>query len=188
MKIISKQLLAFTAIFFLIGSMASPTVDAAIFANDAIYLFSNGKKIADNSVLVIYTRHNEEHLDVCHKGSLWLRQGPTWEAGPYTFVQTTHKNILNMEKWLATPAGKASKYPGKDYQCYLKNKMANSTGRISVTIPTVKESPALARMHNPPPRPGMAEGKIGHDRFFRIDLDTGAITQVPRSEIFKDKR
>ena len=166
--------------------LSAPFVYAAIFANDAVYLFSGGKRIADNSVLVLYAEHQEERLEVCPKGSLWMRQGPTWKPGPYTFIQTTHKDILNIEKWFATPEGKASRYPNKDYQDYLRKKTANALGRISITIPKVKESPALDRTPNPPPRPGMAEGKLGYNRFFRVDLDSGVITQVPREEIFKD--
>jgi hypothetical protein len=186
MKNISKHLLAFTAILFLIGLMPAPPAHAAIFASDAVYLFSGGKRIADNSVLVFYTEYNEERLEICSKGSFWLRQGPTWKAGPYTFITTTHKDILTIEKWFATAEGKASRDPSKDYQDYLRKKTANALGRIKITIPTVKESPALDLTPNPPPRPGMAEGKLGYDRFFRVDLNAGTITQVPRCEIFKD--
>ena len=186
MKNINKYLLTFTTVLFLIGFMPESSAHAAIFANDAIYLFSAGKRIADNSIIVLYTQDGKEHLEVCEKGLFWLRQGPTWKPGPYVFIRTNHKDILNIEKWLATTEGKVSQYPNKDYQSYLRKKTANALGRISITLPTVKESPALDRTPNPPPRPGMAEGKIGYDRFFRVDLDDGKITQVFRSEIFKD--
>lgn len=185
MKKINRLSLLCVSLVILMYLSAIP-VHAAIFASDAVYLFSGGKRIADNSVLVIYPEHNEERLEVCPKGSLWLRQGPTWKTGPYTFIQTTHENILNIEKWSATPEGKTSRYPSKDYQGYLRKKTANALGRISVTIPTIQESPALDQTPNPPPRPGMSEGKLGYNRFFLIDLDTGTITQAPRSEIFRD--
>jgi hypothetical protein len=165
--------------------LPATSVHAAIFASDALYLFSGGNRIAGNSVIVLYPQGGKEHLEVCEKGSLWLRQDPTWKPGPYTFIQTTHKDILNIEKWFATPEGKASRDTSKDYQDYLRKKTANAFGRIKITIPTIKESPALDRTPNPPPRPGMAEGKLGYDRFFRVDLDAGTINQVPRSEIFK---
>lgn len=165
--------------------LPATSVHAAIFASDAVYLFSGGKRIADNSVLIFYTEYNEERLEICPKGSFWLRQGPTWKPGPYTFIQTTHKDILNIEKWFVTAEGKASRDTSKDYQDYLRKKTANALGRIKITIPTVKESPALDRTPSVPPRPGMAEGKLGYDRFFRVDLKAGTITQAPRSEIFK---
>lgn len=160
-------------------------VHAAIFASDAVYLFNGGKRIADNSIIVLYMQDGKEHMDVCEKGLFWLRQGPTWKAGPYTFIQTSHKDILNLEKWLATPEGKASRYQSNDYQDYLRKKTAGAPVSTEIKIPTVKESPALDRTPSVPPRPDMAEGKLGYDRFFLVDLDTGTVTQTHRSEIFK---
>jgi hypothetical protein len=185
MKNMQRHLFASTFLFLFLGGIAS-SVYAVVFSSDALYFYIGGKRIADNSIIVLYAQDGKEHLEVCEKGSFWLRQGPMWNPGPYTFVQTSHKDILTIEKWFATPEGKASKEPDKDYPNYLGKKIAGAPGRTEVKIPTIKESPALDRSPSPPPRAGMAEGKIGYDRFFRVDLQTGTITQTLRSEIFKD--
>ena len=180
-----RYLFASTFLFLFLGGIAS-SVYAVVFSSDALYFYIGGKRIADNSIIVLYTQDSKEHMKVCEKGSLWLRQGPMWSPGPYTFIRTSHKDILTIGKWSATPEGKASKEPDKDYQNFLSKKTVGAPGRTEIKIPTIKESPALDRSPGPPPRPGMAEGKIGYDRFFRVDLQTGTITQTLRSEIFKD--
>lgn len=167
----------------LFGLMAAP-VWAAIFANDGLFFYSNGKQVVDNSVLVLHTRSDGERLALCEKGAFWLRQGPQWSPGPYTFIQVSGWNILTFADWLKSPEGRASEAPDDDYQRYLRAKSKDAFRRVLVTIPTVQESPALDRTLNPPPPRGMTGGKLGHDRFFRVDLESGAITQVVRTKGF----
>jgi hypothetical protein len=163
-----------------------------IFANDSLYLFSGGKRIADQSVLVALPGPGDGRLAVCVKGAYWLRQGPTWKAGPYTFIRTRGNN-LTFEQWLKSPEGKAGGDLGgnerrRDYQAYLRQRATNPRQSIAVTLPTVQESPALEKTPNPPPRPGMTGGRIGDFRFFRIDLDSGTITQVPLEQVRQTKK
>lgn len=165
----------------LFSLMAAP-VWAAIFANDGLFLYSDGKRVDDNSVLVLHTRSDGERLTLCEKGAFWLRQGPQWSPGPYTFIQAAGGNILTFSDWLKGQEGRASEAPDDEYQRYLRARSRDAFRRVSVTIPTVQESPALDRKVNPPPPGRMTGGKLGHDRFFRVDLQSGAITQVVRTK------
>lgn len=169
-------------LLLVIFSLFAAPVWSAIFANDALFLYSDGKRVIDNSVLVLHTRPDGERLALCEKGAFWLRQGPQWSPGPYTFIQAAGGNILTFEEWLKSPEGRASEAPDDEYQRYLRAKSRDAFRSVTVTIPTIEESPALDRKINPPPPGGMTGGKLGHDRFFRIDLESGAITQVVRTK------
>ncbi|HAJ27945.1 MAG TPA: hypothetical protein DCG53_12015 [Syntrophus sp. (in: bacteria)] len=187
MNNIRRRQSVFTSLVILIG-MTAAIAHAVIFASDALYLYSGGMRIIDNSVLVLYTDPFGESLGVCNKGAFWLRQGPTWKPGPCTFILTIHRDILTIERWLQTPEGKATENSNQDYQGYLRSKADNARGRISITLPTVKESPALDRTSNRPPPRGINGGKIGHNRYFRVDLDHGTATQIPRDHIERDEK
>lgn len=183
--------LIFPVLAILLIALPAATADAVIFANDSLYLYSGGTRIADQSVLVAPPGPGEGDLTVCVEGAYWLRQGPTWKAGPYTFIRTRGDN-LTFAQWLKTPEGQAGRDQGgpesqKVYQAYLRMQAANPCQRVSITLPTVKKSPALEKTASPPPRPGMTGGMIGNHRFFRIDLDTGTVTQVPREPVRRTK-
>ncbi|MDF1615783.1 hypothetical protein [Desulfurivibrio dismutans] len=167
-------------IFF---SLLATSAQAAIFAADALYLFVEGKRVVNNSVLVRYDEPTGERFELCEKGAFWQRQGPTWKAGPYTFIQIAGEEIPSFTRWLNSPEGRASKDADGDYQQYLHGRSKDSLRRVTVMVPTVEESPALDRTPNPPPPRGMVGGKLGHDRFFQVDLDHGMINQVARRQV-----
>ena len=171
-------------VFF--GLLVAPAW-AAIFANDGLYLFTDGKRVLDNSVLVSYASSTGERLELCEKGALWLRQGPTWKAGPYTFIQVAGEEIMTFAGWARTPEGRASEDVNGDYQQYLHGRSNESLHRVTIMVPTVEESPALDRTPNPPPPQGMVGGKLGHDRFFRVDLENGRINAITRHQAFELK-
>ena len=156
---------------------------AAIFANDGLYLFVEGKRVLDNSVLVSRASPAGEHLELCEKGTFWLRQGPAWEDGPYTFIQVAGEEVMTFVNWSKTPEGRASKDINGDYQQYLHGRSKDYLRRVAITVPTIAESPALDNTPNPPPPRGMVGGKLGHDRFFQVDLERGTIAQVVRGQI-----
>lgn len=156
---------------------------AVIFANDGLYLFVEGKRVLDNSVLVSSASCAGECLVLCEKGAFWLRQGPTWEAGPYTFIQVAGEEVMTFANWLKTPEGRANKDVDGDYQQYLHGRSKDYLRRVAIMVPTVEESPALDKTQNPPLSRGVVGGKLGHDRFFRVDLDCSTITQVVRGQV-----
>lgn len=171
------------AVFLLVSMNAW----GAIFANDALVLFLDGKRLTGNSVLVRYDAASSEKLELCKKGALWLRQGPTWGAGPYTFIQTTGKEIMTFANWVSTPEGRASKNLNSDYQHYLQGRSKESLRQVTIMVPTIEESPALDRAPNPPPLRGMVGGKLGYDRFFRVNLENGEINIITRHQAFELK-
>ena len=171
------------AVFLLVSMNAW----GAIFANDAIVLFLDGKRLTGNSVLVRYDAANSEKLELCEKGAFWLRQGPTWGAGAYTFIQVAGKEIMTFTNWARTPEGRSSKDVNNDYQHYLQGRSKESLRRATIMVPTIEDSPALDRTPNPPPPRGMVGGKLGHDRFFRVNLENGQINTITRHQAFELK-
>jgi hypothetical protein len=187
MRKASGHPIVFLSLLLLIGLTATPA-RAVIFASDALYFYGGGKRIADNSVLVVRAGPAGERLKVCARGSLWLRQGPTWKSGPHTFIQAAAGRILTLQAWQKTPEGQAIGDRDRGYQDYLRKKSRHPVRRVSIVLPTVAQSPPLDRTPHPPPPRGMTGGKIGHDRFFRVDLDRGTVTQVPREQIPRDEK
>ncbi len=169
------------AVFLLLVSM---NVWGAIFANDAIFLFLDGNRLTGNSVLVRYDAASSEKLELCEKGAFWLRQGPTWKAGPYTFIQVAGEEIMTFRSWARTPEGRSSKDLNSDYLHYLQGRSKEFLRRTTIMVPTIAESPALDKTRNPPPPRGMVGGKLGHDRFFRVNLENGEINAITRQQAF----
>ncbi|MDD3523320.1 hypothetical protein [Trichlorobacter sp.] len=159
----------------------------AIFANDAIVLFLDGKRLTGNSVLVRYDAASSEKLALCEKGAFWLCQGPTWGVGPYTFIQVAGEEIMTFANWVRTPEGRASKDLNSDYQHYLQGRSKESLRQVTIMVPTIEESPALDKTPNPPPSRGMVGGKLGYDRFFRVNLENGEINIITRHQAFELK-
>lgn len=172
------------AVFLLLVSM---NAWGAIFANDAIVLFLDGNRLTGNSVLVRYNAASSEKLELCEKGAFWLRQGPTWGVGPYTFIQVAGEEVMTFTNWARTPEGRASKDLNSDYQHYLQERSKESLRRVTIMVPTIEDSPALDRTPNPPPPRGMVGGKLGHDRFFRVNLENGQINTITRHQAFELK-
>lgn len=159
----------------------------AIFANDALVLFLDGTRVAGNSVLVLYETASAGKLELCEKGAFWLRQGPMWKAGPYTFIQVAGEEVMSFTVWARTTKGHSSKDINSDYQRYLQDRSKESLRRATIMVPTIEESPALDKPRNPPPPRGMVGGKLGHDRFFSVDLKNGEINAITRQQAFEPK-
>ncbi len=152
---------------------------AAIFATDVVHLHDGAAPVTDNSVVVLRRwEGGRQSWELCENGRLFLRQGPGWAPGPHVFIRTRHPDIATFDHWRRGPEGAAAADQHRGYQLYLRAKAAEAAGRVEVTLPSVGESPALDSRPPPPPRPGMAEGRLGFDRHFAVDLASGTVTQV----------
>jgi len=153
---------------------------AAIFANDILYLHDGGEPVTDDSVIVVLRPGTpEETWEICANGRFFLRQGPQWSPGPHRFVRTRRPDTPNFENWSRSPEGRAAADPWPAYLRVLRDRAADAVRTAEIVIPDLDQSPPLVRMEAPPPRPGMAEGRLGFDRHFTVDLASGAVTQVP---------
>jgi len=153
---------------------------AAIFANDILYLHDGGEAVMDDSVIVVLQPGTpEETWEVCPNGRFFLRQGPQWSPGPHRFVRTRGPDVPSFEDWSRSAEGRSAADPRRAYLRHLRDRAADAARTAEIVIPALDQSPPLVRKEASPPRPGMAEGRLGFDRHFTVDLASGAVTQVP---------
>ncbi|MDX9862200.1 MAG: hypothetical protein RBS99_14925 [Rhodospirillales bacterium] len=153
---------------------------AAIFANDILYLHDGGEPVTDDSVIVVLRPGTpQEAWEICPNGRFFLRQGPQWSPGPHRFARTRGPDVPSFESWSRSAEGRATTDPWRSYLRHLRDRAADAARTAEIVIPDLDQSPPLVRKEAPPPRPGMAEGRLGFDRHFTIDLASGAVTQVP---------
>lgn len=149
------------------------TAGAAIFATDALYLFDGEKQVSDNSIIMQHGSGANQQLAVCENGACWLRQGPEWSAGPYHFFVTTTADNQTWQSWSQTTA-QGGCNDEACYQQYLSRQIAAAKPVASITIPTVEENPATASRKTT----GFTN-RIGQNRYFKVDIKAGSISQLP---------
>lgn len=146
---------------------------AVIFSSDTLYLFAKGVRISNSSVIVQYHSDPGQKLKLCENGILRLRQGPTWSAGPHHLYITAAADNLNWQGWLKSEL--SQKCSNSDcYQQYLARQISPLRPTVTITIPTLQEKPPII-----PDKKKQPENRIGHDRYFRVELETGQLTQLP---------
>jgi len=157
--------------------------NAVIFANDAVYLYVGDARIVGDRVVVKYSRYSEEIYEVCENGGFWIRQGPDWHAGPYKFYWYDNTDVMVFKRWVQTQAGRSSEDVNTDYQLYLAEFVEAAPYQLITTLPDIDTSPPLEIKPPPSPKPGMTGGRIGNNRYFRLQLPDGELTQITWSEV-----
>lgn len=186
MKQISQSLNRFVLIYFVsfIFIVILPvSANAVNFANDAIFLYSGDARIAGDRVVVKYSRYERDVFEVCENGAFWIRQGPDWHAGPYEFYWHDNADAMMFERWVQTEAGRSSKDVNSDYHLYLTDFVQTAPYHLAATLPDIDECPPLEIKPSSPPRRNMTGGRIGSNRYFRLELQDGVLTQITRSEV-----
>lgn len=152
---------------------------AAIFANDLVQFFFDGKLIKENSIISISNFEQDyEIYDVCERGTFAISQGPQWSSGPYKFILSDNNNLLSFEKWIINNAPIQPEDEQKAYRQYLEQYFNSESKSIIITLPTVDESPAINPKPRRSPPPGMTGGVLGFNRYFKVSFDEKSFDQI----------
>lgn len=177
-----NQFLSIIFVCFVFIVTSQIPANAVIFASDAVYLYAGDARIIEDRVVVKYSGYSKDFYEVCENGGFWIRQGPDWQAGPYEFYWYDNKEAMVFELWVKTEAGRSSEDVSTDYQLYLAEFVEAAPYQLTTTIPDIDTSPPLEIKSIPAPKTGMTGGRIGNNRYFRLQLFDGELTQITWSE------
>lgn len=176
-------------LIILILTLFSPffTAQCAIFSNDSLHFFLNNERITDNSVIAVHhPPYQEEKWELCERGRYYIRQGPDWHAGPYTFTLVSKPDLLTYREWARSEDGIEAGGGREAYGKYLRKFTQYEVLSVDILVPDEDAEPALDTSPPPPPRPGMDEGRLGFNRYFRVDLESGNIIQLAKNPLTQD--
>ncbi len=145
---------------------------AVIFASDIIYLFEDGKRVKDNSVICGPAFEGNKRFKVCENGYYYRRQKV--EPNAIIFFKTDDPDVLTQSEWWAL---NLNDRPAKTYRKYLEQKAQEAIYSKEIVIPDATDKST----YNAPPE-GMTGGTIGAGRIFQADMISGKIIQLKRGE------
>jgi len=170
------------AILFFVSLISLNLSRAVYYATDSIYLYENGKRVNDDSI--IFLASYKSHSEKCKNGLCLISQS----LYPVTIYRTRNDDTFTYSEFSSQNPYQGDKYDGvaKDEwnsqktENYLKYLGENSYHSISFN-PGPSEG-------GEPSEPGMLGGRIGDDRYYALEIDDGNYRQIsgePR-EIFKE--
>jgi len=167
-----KKLILILVIFSLIVVAFISNSFAVIFAADAIYLFEDGKRVKDNSIICKPANEKSKRFKVCEDGFYYLRQKV--ESNEIIFFKTDDPDILTQAEWWDI---KHDDRPAETYAKYLEQKAEAAIYSKQIVIPDATDRGT----YNSPPD-GMTGGTIGSGRDFLVDIVAGKIIQPEKNE------
>ncbi len=165
-----KKFILIFAIFSLTILAFVPNSFAVIFANDIIYLFEDGKRVKDNSVICKPAFEKDKRFKVCENGYYYRRQKV--EPNAIIFFKTDDPDVLTQSEWWAL---NLNDRPAKTYRKYLEEKAQEAMYSKKIILPDVTDKNTYGS-----PKNGMTGGVIGSGRSFKIDIISGKIKHLKR--------
>lgn len=161
------KLLKFYVIFILFV-LTSGFVHAVTIATDTIYLYEDGKRVTNSS----WMHDVYDYAPSCKKGVCYIQQGHT-----PTFYKTQEKNVLDHEEFCNKHDCRS-----KSHDAYVDELRSTAGYSIKVDVPVSTGGEDCK------PLPGQETclgGRVGTPRNFRLDVETGELSQnVPSTILF----
>jgi hypothetical protein len=151
------------AVFWFMSSVSVKDASAVIFAADTFYLYEDGKRIEDNTV--IKQTKGGTILEVCEGGKFEEPQNALRDI----ILYKTKTDNLTRREWLNSPEGEGK--TGTAYEeDYLAGRVKDAVFSKEIKLPETTDS----RVYNPP-KEGMTGGQLGKWRGIKIDIKTGEV-------------
>ena len=153
-------------------------MEAVVFADDYFYVYENGERIDDRSVLIFSHSDGNEVFEDVYNGSVFVKSQTM--ITNLTFYKINNTDIIDYLSWQETQNnGTYSQYVDIYIQGFINNSFYNAT----VEVP----SPDDEEIYNTPVIG--TGGIVGSYRYFEVDIETGSIdligTKTPETPGFE---
>lgn len=163
---------------FIVLCLSVIPVEAVVFADDYFYVYENGERIDDRSVLIFSHSDGNEVFEDVYNGSVFVKSQTM--ITNLTFYKINNTDIIDYLSWQETQNnGTYSQYVDIYIQGFINNSFYNAT----VEVP----SPDDEEIYNTPVIG--TGGIVGSYRYFEVDIETGSIdligTKTPETPGFE---